>query len=200
MVAIGKRASFKNRDDWRAWLAQNHARATELWLVFYKKNSGKRGVSYDEAVEEALCFGWIDGVVKGIDDEKYATRFSPRRCGSIWSESNKRRVAKMIAQGRMTEIGLAKIHEAKRNGRSVWDKATRRANVTDIPRELKQALAANKQAQRNFDALAPSQKRMYIYMITDAKKEETRQRRIQTAIRMLKENKKLGIDTRMKEN
>ena len=194
---IGKRASFKNRGGWRAWLAENHARATELWLVFYKKNSDKRSVSYDEAVEEALCFGWIDGIIKSIDDEKYANRFSPRRRGSIWSESNKRRVARMIAQGRMTEIGLEKVEEAKRNGE--WDKATPREDVTDLPRELEQALQANKRAQRNFDTLAPSHKRQYIYWITDAKKDETRQRRIQVAIRMLKENKKLGIDTRMRE-
>jgi len=196
-VEIGKCRSFKNRDDWRAWLAQNHARATELWLVFYKENSGKRSVSYDEAVEEALCFGWIDGIVKTIDGEEYARRFCPRRRGSIWSESNKRRVARMIGQGCMTEIGLAKVEEAKRNGE--WDKATQREDVTGIPRELKQALQANKRAQRNFDALAPSHKRQYIYWITDAKKNATRQRRIRVAITMLKENKKLGIDTRMRE-
>jgi uncharacterized protein YdeI (YjbR/CyaY-like superfamily) len=198
MVEIGKRASFKNRDAWRAWLEKNHAREKELWLVLYKKNSGKPTVSYDEAVEEALCFGWIDGITKSIDVEKYAVRFSPRRSGSVWSESNKRRVAKMIAQGRMTEIGLTKIEEAKRNGE--WAKAARREDVTDIPRELKQALQANQQAARNFAALAPSHKRQYIYWIADAKKEETRQRRIRAAIRMLKENKKLGIDTRMTEN
>ena len=135
MAEIGKRQSFKDRDDWRAWLAQNHARATELWLVFYKKNSGKHSVSYDEAVEEALCFGWIDGIVKGIDDGKYANRFSPRRRSSIWSESNKRRVARMIEQGRMTPIGLAKVEEAKVNGRSAWGKAAQREDVTNIPRE-----------------------------------------------------------------
>ncbi len=197
MVEIGKRQSFKSRSDWRAWLAKNYARANELWLVFYKKNSGKYGVSYEEAVEEALCFGWIDGVIKRIDDEKYALRFSPRRRGSIWSESNKRRVAQMIEQGRMTEIGLAKIEEAKRNGE--WDKATRRENTTVIPPELKQALKANTRAQRTFDTLPPSQKRLYIFWITEAKKDETRQKRIRAAVRMLKENKRIGIDTRMKE-
>ena len=198
MVEITKRHSFKTRDAWRAWLAQNHARATELWLVIYKKNSGKPTVSYDEAVEEALCFGWIDGITKSISAEKYAQRFSPRRRGSVWSESNENRVAKMIAQGRMTESGLAKIEEAKRNGE--WDKATRREAATDAPRELKQALQGNKLAQRNFDALSPSQKKLYIFWVADAKKVETRQRRSQVAVRMLKENKKLGIDTRMTES
>lgn len=200
MVEIGKRASFKNRDAWRAWLTQNHARANELWLVLYKKHTRKPTVAYDDAVEEALCFGWIDGIVKTIDDEKYAIRFSPRRRGSIWSEPNKRRVAKMIAQGRMTEIGLAKVEEAKRNGRFAWDKATRRENVTDLPGEFARALQANARARANFERLAPSHKRQYIGWIADAKRDETRQRRIQVAIKMLKENQKLGIDTRMTTN
>jgi uncharacterized protein YdeI (YjbR/CyaY-like superfamily) len=198
MVEMGKRQGFKHRDDWRAWLAQHHARATELWLMLYKKNSGKPTVSYDEAVEEALCFGWIDGVVKSIDAEKYAIRFSPRRSGSIWSEANKKRVKKMVEQGRMTEIGLAKVNAAKRNGE--WDKAARRENPTSIPRELKQALEGNARAQHNFDALPPSQKKMYIYWIAEAKKEETRRRRSQVAVKLLKENERIGIDTRMTEN
>ena len=190
MPEIGKRKPFKNRDAWRVWLEKNHARENELWLVLYKKNSNKPTVTYDEAVEEALCFGWIDGVIKGIDDEKYATRFSPRRSGSIWSESNKKRVAKMIAQGRMTEIGLAKVEEAKRNGE--WDRATVREDTTNIPADLKQALQANKQAQQNFDRLAPSHKRQYIYWITDAKRDETRQKRIRETVQRVITNKKFG--------
>ena len=197
MPEITKRKSFNNREVWRAWLEKNHATQKELWLVLYKKNSGKPTVSYEQAVEEALCFGWIDGITKGIDEEKYAVRFSPRKSGSIWSESNKKRVAKMIEQGRMTEAGLAKVEEGKHNGE--WDKATVREDTTNIPPELKRALKADKQAERNFDALAPSHKRQYIYWIADAKRDETRQRRIREALRMLRENKKLGIDTRMTE-
>ncbi len=197
MLEISKRQSFKSRKEWRAWLTKNHARANGLWLVFYKKNSGKKSVLYEEAVEEALCFGWIDGRIKRIDDEKYALRFSPRRRGSIWSESNKRRVARMIEKGCMTEIGLAKVEEAKRNDE--WDKATRRENTATIPRELKQALEANVHAQRSFDSLPPSQKRLFIYWVTEAKKDETRLRRIRAAVRMLEENKRIGIDTRMKD-
>ena len=153
MPEIGKRKSFKNRDAWRAWLEKNHAREIELWLVLYKKNSGKPTVSYEQAVEEALCLGWIDGLTKGIDEEKFAQRFSPRRSGSVWSESNKKRVAKMIEQGRMTDVGLAKVEEAKRNGE--WDKATMREDTTNVPLDLQRALKTDKQAQRNFDALAP---------------------------------------------
>jgi uncharacterized protein YdeI (YjbR/CyaY-like superfamily) len=197
MPEITKRKSFKNREAWRAWLEKNHAREKELWLVLYKKNSDKPTVSYDEAVEEALCFGWIDGLTKGIDEEKFAQRFSPRRSGSVWSESNKKRVAKMIAQGRMTEAGLVKIEEGKRSGE--WDKATAREDTTNIPPELKRALAADKIAQQNFEKLAPSHKRQYIYWITEAKRDETRQRRIEKTVQMLKENQKLGIETRMAE-
>lgn len=192
MVEIGKRQSFKNRDAWRAWLAKNYARETELWVVLYKKNSSKPTVSYDEAVEEALCFGWIDGITKGIDDEKYAQRYSPRRKGSIWSQSNKKRVAKMIKQGRMTDAGLVKIHEAKQNGE--WHKATQREDTVNIPLELKRALASDKTARQSFENLAPSHKRQFIYWITEAKRDETRQKRLGETIRMLKENKKLGAN------
>jgi uncharacterized protein YdeI (YjbR/CyaY-like superfamily) len=195
MPEIGKRSSFKNRDAWRAWLAKNYARENELWVVLYKKNSGKPSVSYNEAVEEALCFGWIDGITKGIDGEKYAQRFSPRRKGSIWSESNKKRVAKMIEQGRMTDAGLAKITEAKQNGE--WDKATQRQDTTNIPSDLKRALAADKIARQNFEKLAPSHRRQFIYWITEAKREETRARRIAMAIQMVRENRRLGIDMPM---
>jgi len=197
MVEIGNRQIFKNRDDWRAWLADNHAVEKEIWLVLHKKHTGKQSISYDEAVEEALCFGWIDGIVKSMDDEKYALRFSPRRGGSVWSEANKKRVARVIAQGRMTKAGLVKIKEAKKNGE--WDKAAQREDVTNVPTDLRRALQANRAAQRYFDALAPSHQRQYIYWITDAKKDETRRRRIQAALRLLRENRKLGIDTRVTE-
>jgi len=191
MPEITKRKAFKNRAAWRAWLERNHAREKELWLVLSKKNSNEPTVTYDEAVEEALCFGWIDGIVKSIDDEKYAIRFSPRKSGSIWSESNKKRVAKMIAEGKMMAIGLANNAEAKRNGQ--WDKATQREDVSNIPADLRRALQVDKQAAQNFNALAPSHKRQYIYWITEAKRAETRQRRIDETLRMLKENKRLGM-------
>jgi len=197
MPEITKRRSFKNRGAWRAWLEKNYAREAELWVVLYKKNSGKPSVSYDEMVEEALCFGWIDGIVKAIDDAKYAIRLTPRRSGSIWSEANKKRVAKMVAQKRMTDAGLAKVEEAKQNGE--WDRASVREDTTNIPLELKRALASEKIAQQNFAKLAPSHKRQFIYWITEAKRDETRARRISKTIEMLKQNQKLGIDTRMND-
>jgi len=188
MVAIGKQLHFTNRDEWRAWLAAHHASEKEIWLVYYKKHTGKPSIPYDDAVAEALCFGWIDGIVKRIDDEKYTQRFSPRKNNSIWSETNKRRVARMIKQGRMTEIGLAKIRAAKKNGE--WRKATLREDAANTPADLAQALRANKPAQRNFARLAPSHKKQFIWWITDAKTDATRQRRIQKTIRLVAQNKK----------
>ena len=195
MPEITKRFAPKTRPDWRAWLAKNHASVTEIWFVIYKKHTGKPCCSYDDGVEEALCFGWIDGLTKSIDDERYAVRFSPRRSGAIWSESNKKRVAKMIKQGLMTPIGLAKIEEAKANGE--WDKASQREDASIVPGDLKRALRTSKQAQENFEAASVSQRRMFIYWITSAKRAETRKKRIARAIEMLKANEKIGIDTRM---
>jgi uncharacterized protein YdeI (YjbR/CyaY-like superfamily) len=106
-------------EEWRAWLQANHGVEKEVWLMIYKKHAATPSVTFEEATEEALCFGWIDSIMKRIDDEKYVLRYTPRRTGSNWSESNKKRVAKLIEQRRMTEAGLAKIDEAKRNGK--WD-------------------------------------------------------------------------------
>ena len=165
--------------------------------MLYKKHTGKPCVSYEDAVEEALCFGWIDGLVKSVDDEKYAVRFSPRKSRSIWSETNKRRVAKMIEQESMAEIGLAKVEEAKRNGE--WENARVREDTTIVPIDLTRALQVNKQAQRNFERISPSQKRLFIFWITSAKTDSTRQRRIRKAVQMLRDGEKIGIDTRMRE-
>ncbi len=173
---------FANRDDWRAWLEENHATAKEVWLVHDKKHTGKLGLSLEEAVEEALCFGWIDGVLMPINEEKYALRYSPRKKGSVWSETNKRRARKLIKQGRMTEAGLAQVKEAKANGQ--WRAAKLREDATNLPGDLKQALKANPRARRNFDRLALSHKRQYIYWITSAKTDKTRQRRLQETVRL----------------
>ncbi len=190
MVTISPQLHFTQRDDWRAWLEENHATANEVWLVHHKKHTSKPNLSLEEAVEEALCFGWIDGLLRPIDEEKYALRYSPRKKDSVWSETNKRRVAKLIKQGRMTEAGLAKVKEAKSNGQ--WRAAALREDTTNIPLDLKQALKASPPAQRNFDRLPPSHKRQFIYWITSAKTDKTRQRRIAETIKLVAENKRLG--------
>jgi uncharacterized protein YdeI (YjbR/CyaY-like superfamily) len=106
-MEVGDTLLVSTRDEWREWLTQHHDQYREIWLVYYKKTSGKTGISYEEAVEEALCFGWIDGAIKGIDKETYAGRFTPRRAKSPWSDSNRERVARLLRDGRMTEAGIA---------------------------------------------------------------------------------------------
>ncbi|HXX79263.1 MAG TPA: hypothetical protein VEI53_12270 [Ktedonobacteraceae bacterium] len=106
-MEVGETLLVTSRNEWRAWLAQHYDEYKEIWLIYYKKTSGNTGISYEESVEEALCFGWIDGAIKGIDKETYAGRFTPRRAKSPWSDSNRERVARLLRDGRMTEAGLA---------------------------------------------------------------------------------------------
>ncbi len=190
MKETPKRQGFQGREDWRAWLAENHATAQEMWLVFYKKHVGKSGLTYIEALEEALCFGWIDGILKRIDGEKHTIRFSPRRKNSIWSEQNKKRIGRLIKEGRMAEAGLVKVREAKANGQ--WEKAAVREDVRIVPPELTEALAENVQARENFEKLAPSYRRQFIYWVSVAKHDETRRKRVAEVLRLLARNERLG--------
>jgi len=191
MIDAGGQRSMRSRDQWRAWLVENHDTAKEMCLVFYKKHTRKPGLAYVEAVEEALCFGWIDGIVRRIDGEKHTIRFSPRRKNSIWSEQNKKRVSKLIEEGRMTEAGMAKVREAKANGQ--WDKAALREDVTLVPPELTAALAKNAKARLSFEKLAPCYRRQFIYWIGIAKRDETRRKRVTEAVHLLARNERLGI-------
>lgn len=192
MVKTRDPRHFEGRNEWRTWLTENYATVMELWLLFHKKHTGKPGLAYDEAVEEALCFGWIDGILKRIDNEKHTIRFCPRRKNSIWSERNKERVRRMIEAGRMTETGLAKVREAKENGQ--WDKAAEREDVTTVPAELTEALAKDGRARLNFEKLAPSYRRQFIYWVGIAKRDQTRRKRVAEAVRMIRENKRLGME------
>jgi uncharacterized protein YdeI (YjbR/CyaY-like superfamily) len=191
VAEVTKQLYVTSRDDWRAWLKENHDVEQEVWLVYYKKHTGKPRIHYDDAVEEALCFGWIDSIVKKIDAEKYIQKYTPRKQKSIWSEANKKRAERMIKQGRMTEAGLAKIKEAKQNGE--WEKGTSREDPKGIPADLRRALAANKKARQNFEDLAPSCKKQFIWWISTAKMDRTRQRRIKETVRLAQEKKKLGM-------
>jgi uncharacterized protein YdeI (YjbR/CyaY-like superfamily) len=181
-----------DRRTWRAWLRKNGRRTSEIWLVFYKKHTGERCVSYDAAVEEALCWGWIDGKLRRIDDRKHMVRFTPRRPGSIWSEANKARVRRMIRQGKMTRAGLALVEDAKKSGQ--WQRASARETADEPPPDLKRALARNRKARENFEAFAPSYRKMYVAWVLDAKREETRKRRIAKVVERSAQNKKPGID------
>ena len=186
-----KQLYITNRNEWNKWLSKHHNEEKEVWLVFLKKETRKPSIEYESAVEEALCFGWIDSVIKKIDDEKYARKFTPRKDKSRWSELNKRRAERMITEGRMTEFGLAKIETAKKSGN--WDKVERLDISFDLPPEFKQALAKNKKAKEHFAKLAPTYQKHYIGWITVAKRQETKQKRIKESISLLEKGKKLGL-------
>jgi uncharacterized protein YdeI (YjbR/CyaY-like superfamily) len=178
-----------DRAAWREWLAEHGAIESEVWLVYYKAGSGKTSISYQESLEEALCFGWIDSLIQKIDEEKYARKFNPRRKGSKWSELNKHLVAKLVREGRMTEAGLAKVEFSLTEAPSARPKRP----ALPLPDWLKAGLMKSPRAWENFQKLAPSHQRNYIGWISDARKEETRQRRIQEAIARLEKNETLGL-------
>jgi len=172
--------SFQNRDEWRSWLQENHTTVKVAWLVIRKKHVSPPGVYYDDAVEEALCFGWIDGSMKSATGDFFYLRFSPRTKSSIWSMSNIHRVEKLIAEGKMTEAGTQKVEEAKASGE--WDAAIRREQVDIIPEDLKTALRKIDGALDTYQNLPDSRKKQYIYWLQSSKKDETKQRRIQKII------------------
>ena len=180
-----------SRSAWRAWLEANHDRADGVWFVYYKKTSGKPRVSYDEAVEEALCFGWIDSHPRKMDDERSKLLFTPRKKRSVWSKPNKERVEKLIAQGLMTAAGLAKIETAKANGS--WHALDRSDNL-EMPEELERALASNETAQKHFDAFSDASTRVILSWIFSAKRDETRAARIAKTVAMAAENKRANVD------
>ena len=142
-------------------------------------------------VEEALCFGWIDSIIKKLDNESYARKMTPRKSNSRWSELNKKRIKQLIKQGLMTESGLARIVEAKESG--LWEKSDRPNIPFEVPNELKTALAKNKKAQTFFDQLAPTYRKQFIAWIYVAKRQETKDRRVMESIVLLEQGKKLGL-------
>jgi uncharacterized protein YdeI (YjbR/CyaY-like superfamily) len=182
---------FKTRAAWRKWLALNHDKHAGVWLVFYKKHTGKASLDYEAAVEEALCFGWIDSIIKKLDDQRYVRKMTPRKLNSQWSDLNRRRVERVIRQGCMTESGLAKINAAKASGQ--WEQSGQAQISLDVPAELRQALAQQPQAKAFFDELAPSYRKQFIAWVAVAKQQTTRDRRVKEAIDLLAQGKKLGM-------
>ena len=178
--------------EWRAWLAANHEREQEVWLVYFKASSAQTGIDYETSVEEALCYGWVDGLIQKIDDEKYARKFTPRRPGSFWAASNKKRMEKLIAEGRMTPVGLAKYDPLAPESASELGQKVRRAEIP-IPEEIRQGLQTNPRAWESFQGLPPSHQRQYVSWIISAKKAETQQKRLAEALEMLEQGKKLGL-------
>ena len=169
----------EDRAAWRKWLSENHDSSPGIWLVYYKKGSGKTRVNYDEAVEEALCFGWIDSTLNPIDELCYMQLYTPRKPKSGWSKLNKDRVEKLIGSGLMTPAGMAKIEIAQQNG--MWSKLDHVEAFT-IPAELSVAFENNPQALAYYNTLASSNKKMILYHINNTNKQETRMNRINDII------------------
>jgi uncharacterized protein YdeI (YjbR/CyaY-like superfamily) len=191
-MKITKTFHAADREEWRDWLQANHLTQTEVWLIFYKKQIEKPQVAYDESVEEALCFGWIDSIIQNIDSDKYVRKFTPRKKGSRWSTLNKKRVAAMVQAGKMTDAGRAVLDFT--GNEDDYDRAAERAKKNIIPPPfLVRRLKENRKAWDYFQTLAPSYRRNYIGWITAAKTEETRERRIAEAITLLARNEKLGM-------
>jgi uncharacterized protein YdeI (YjbR/CyaY-like superfamily) len=175
----------KTRNEWRQWLAEHHQREKSVWLIIYYKSSETASVYYEEAVEEALCFGWIDSVAHKRDEESRYQFFSPRKAKSNWSKSNKERAERMIAAGLMTTEGQKRIDLAKETG--TWDALVDVQNSI-VPDDLQELLNRNKVALYHFQANPPSSKRIIIEWILNAKKPETRQKRIEETVRLAAEN------------
>ena len=165
----------KNKQHWREWLFNNHHRKDAVWLVFYKKQSDRKTISWSDAVDEALCFGWIDSKVESIDKESYKQYFCQRKPNSTWSKINKEKIEKLISTNQMTKAGFKAVERAKQNGSwTILDQV----EALILPEDLKQALAGYKNALEYFDGLSKSNKKMLLYWIISAKRQETRQKRI----------------------
>lgn len=177
----------ETRAAWRAWLEANHASSTGVWVVQWKSSTGRAGPSYDDLVEEALCFGWIDSQAKSLDAERSMLRMTPRKPGGGWARTNKVRVERLLAEGRMAPAGQAAIDVAKANG--AW------TLLDDVeagiePDDLTAALDAQPDARRHFDGFPPSAKKQILYWIKTAKKPETRAKRLAETVRLAAQNKR----------
>ena len=174
-------------DRWRGWLDKHHASATEIWLVFYKQHTGKTSVAYLDAVDEALCFGWIDSLVRRLDEDRYTRKFTPRKTNSKWSDTNRKRYAELAKAGRLAPAGKARSPET--GGR--YD--AKLAMPENIPPSIANALKAKPAAWAFFQTLTPKQRRYAWGWVHLAKQDETRERRLAEVVRLLSKKQKLGL-------
>jgi uncharacterized protein YdeI (YjbR/CyaY-like superfamily) len=188
-MKVGTTFYAKNRREWRAWLARHHRAAPEIWLIYYKKHSGRARIPYNDAVEEALCYGWIDSILKPVDSDRYAQRFSPRRPTSRLSDMNRERVRRLIAAGRMTETGLERI-------KHVFDRRqdTKKKVKWETPADILKRLERDPAAWKNFRRFPESYKRIRIGWITAARpRREAFEQRLRYFLKMTAQNKRFGM-------
>lgn len=176
-----------NKQEWRAWLKNNHKKEEAVWLIFFKKGSKTPNLDWSEAVDEALCFGWIDSVKRSIDDDRYKQYFSKRKPNSIWSRINKEKIDQLMAKGLMAEAGLKTIEIAKQNGSwTILDSV----EALEIPEDLDNALAINETAKDHFLQFSKSTQKSLLYWVVSAKRPETRQKRIAEIVESASNNLK----------
>ena len=185
MTAELKTLRVRSRPQWRAWLQQHHASSPGVWFVFYKAHTGVKSVSYEDTVREALCFGWIDSLVKRLDEDRYVLKVTPRKPTSKWSDINRQRWAELEAAGLLASAGLA----APPTGNTYAPRPV----IPALPGYIAKALKANSSAWAFFRELAPTYRRDFVVWIHTAKRPETRERRLRESIRLLAAGKKLGL-------
>lgn len=178
---------FKNANEWREWLHENHSNHKSIELIFYRVGSEFESMRWEEAVQVALCYGWIDSTVRKLDEERRKQTFGPRKDKSVWSKLNKTYIEKLIAENLMHESGLTKIEIAKQNGS--WSSLDTVENH-EIPEDLQLAFNANKTAFENYQNFSPSYRKSYLYWLNHAKREATRKSRIGEIVRLCAANKK----------
>lgn len=181
--------SFRTTHAWRSWLDKNQERSDGIWLRIYKKNSGVETVTYSEALDEALCYGWIDGQKKAYDAESFLQKFTPRRRKSMWSKRNREHVQRLIKEKRMTAAGKAEIDAAKKDGR--WEQAYDASSTMTVPADFLKALKKDKKAYEFFKTLNKANIFAITWRLQTARKPETRAKRMESLLVMMKEGKKL---------
>lgn len=187
---------FKNKDIFRKWLDKNHDKSGGIWMLYFKKHTKKPSVDYSDALDEALCYGWIDSIVKRVDDEQYVRKFTPRKNIKNWSEVNKVKVMRLIQQERMTLFGLQKIESYKKTGKIKWDDNKVEidyGNIKNTPKFLTDYLKMTPSAYPLFQKLAPSYRKEYTRWVLSAKRDETRSKRLNSLIEKILSNCKPGI-------
>ena len=178
----------RTANQWRTWLEAHHESESEVWLVFHKRHTGVPSIAYEDAIDEALCFGWVDSLIKRLDDARYALKFTPRKAESRWSAKNRQRYAALEASGRLKPGGIRRPP----TGRG-YNPPARFQMPATVPGYIQAALRRRPKALRYFETLAPSHRRRYIGWIETAKREETKARRLKEAIRLLAAGKPLGL-------
>ncbi|MFS8064555.1 MAG: YdeI/OmpD-associated family protein [Luteimonas sp.] len=181
--------SFKDQKGWEEWLSKNYARQEGAWLKLFKKGSNVVSINYAEALDVALCYGWIDGQLKKLDDISRVQRFTPRRKKSVWSQRNTEHIERLTKEGRMKPSGIAEVERAKADGR--WEKAYASPANTIAPNDFIKAIDANKKAKEFWETLNKTNRYAMIWQMNDAKKPETRERKINKFVKMLEQKEKL---------